>query len=52
MHLPIELQVALTHQADLRADARKLRFSFRRIETKRAVDGHRPRPLDFRPSAA
>ena len=50
MHYPIELQVALARQADLRADTRKLRFSFRRPELRRAVDGHRP--VALRPSAA
>jgi hypothetical protein len=50
MHLPIELQVALARQADLRAETRKLTFSFRRHETRRAIDGHRP--VALRPSIA
>lgn len=52
MHLPIELQIALVRQADLRAEKRKLTFSFRRHESRRAVDGHRSRASGLLPSAA
>jgi hypothetical protein len=50
MSHPIELRIALAHQADLRAEQRKLRFPFRRPEPRLAVDGHRP--VALRPSAA
>jgi hypothetical protein len=50
MYTPIELQVALARQADLRAEARTLRFPFRRHEARRAVDGHRA--VALRPSVA
>jgi len=50
MHQPLELQIALARQADLRAEVRKVRISFRRHESRRPVDGHRAAAL--RPSAA
>ena len=47
---PIELQIALQRQAELRFEKRKLTLPFRRIEIRRAVDGHRASAL--RPSFA
>ena len=52
MHQPLELQIALARQADLRAEKRKLTISFRRHETRRTVDGHRTRAYGLRPQAA
>ena len=50
MHQPIELQIALQRQAELRSEKRKLSLPFRRLEIRRAVDGHRASAL--RPSIA
>jgi hypothetical protein len=50
MQQPIELQIALERQAELRLEKRKLTIPFRRHETRRAVDGHRASAL--RPSFA
>jgi len=50
MHQPLELQIALQRQEALRLEKRKLTLPFRRIESRRAVDGHRASAL--RPSFA